>query len=82
MRILDVTKFDTIPGLAEAVLRDYGQIDVLINNAGFAVAGFAEDIQARRIAPAVRDQILWRRCHDQGGVAVKMIANDRKIDGS
>src|SRR5437667_10094934 len=42
LRRLNVTDFDAIPGFVEQVLRDYGRVDVLVNNAGFAVAGFAE----------------------------------------
>ena len=45
VRALDVTSFNTLPGFIEGVVRDHGRLDVLVNNAGFAVAGFAEDIK-------------------------------------
>ena len=45
VRQLDVTDFGAMLGFVETVERDYGRIDVLVNNAGFAVAGFAEDIK-------------------------------------
>lgn len=44
VRRLDVTDFGAIPAFVEGVVRDHGRIDVLVNNAGFAVAGFAEDV--------------------------------------
>ncbi len=46
---MDVTEIATIPGFVEGVARDYGRIDALINNAGFAVAGFAEDIKLEEL---------------------------------
>ena len=44
VRPLDVTKFEAIAPAIGEIVRDQGRIDVLVNNAGFAVGGFAEDV--------------------------------------
>jgi NAD(P)-dependent dehydrogenase (short-subunit alcohol dehydrogenase family) len=49
VRRLNVAEFDAIRPFMESVVRDYGRIDVLVNNAGFAVAGFAEDMKLEEI---------------------------------
>jgi len=49
VRRLDVTEFDSIVPFIEDVVRDRGRIDVLVNNAGFAMAGFAEDMRVEEI---------------------------------
>ena len=60
LRRLDVTEFDTLPGAVEQIVRDHGRIDVLVNNAGFSVAGFVEDLSLDEIRHPVRDQLLRR----------------------
>jgi NAD(P)-dependent dehydrogenase (short-subunit alcohol dehydrogenase family) len=41
---LDITKPESIASCVAAVIAKYGRIDVVVNNAGFALGGFAEDI--------------------------------------
>jgi len=49
LRRLDVTDFDSVSGVVDAIVRDHGRIDVLINNAGFSMAGFVEDLSLSEI---------------------------------
>jgi len=49
IRELDVTHSQDIATVVDTVVRDYGRIDVLVNNAGFVVAGFAEDIKLEEL---------------------------------
>jgi NAD(P)-dependent dehydrogenase (short-subunit alcohol dehydrogenase family) len=49
VRRLDVTELPAIPLIVKDVVRDHDRIDVLVNNAGFAMAGFAEDMRLEEI---------------------------------
>jgi NAD(P)-dependent dehydrogenase (short-subunit alcohol dehydrogenase family) len=49
LRRVDITEFDSLPGAVEAIVRDHGRVDVLVNNAGFSSAGFVEDTQLHEL---------------------------------
>ena len=53
LRQLDITQHDSLAGAVEGIVRDHRRIDVLVNNAGFSSAGFAEDMSLAEI----RDQM-------------------------
>ena len=44
IRRLDVTDVDSIPATIDGIVKDRARIDVLVNNAGFSMSGFAEDM--------------------------------------
>jgi len=44
LRRVDITETDSLASAVEAIVRDRGRIDLLVNNAGFSTAGFAEDM--------------------------------------
>jgi len=41
---VDITETESLGDAVESITRDHGRIDLLVNNAGFSVAGFAEDM--------------------------------------
>lgn len=45
VRCLDIANTEAVPAVIEGIVRDHGRIDVVVNNAGFAMAGFAEDVK-------------------------------------
>jgi len=49
VRQLDITQFAFLPQAVAAIIRDHQRIDVLLNNAGFAMSGFAEDMRLEEI---------------------------------
>tara|TARA_A100001037_G_C15068393_1_gene598188 strand:+ start:88 stop:903 length:816 start_codon:yes stop_codon:yes gene_type:complete len=53
-RLLDVTDENAVSGYVESIAKEHGRIDLIINNAGIAIAGEARDLEVEH----------WRRVMD------------------
>ena len=49
LRRIDITETDSLGEAVEGIARDHARIDLLVNNAGFSVAGFAEDMSVAEL---------------------------------
>jgi NAD(P)-dependent dehydrogenase (short-subunit alcohol dehydrogenase family) len=49
VRQLDITEFSSLPEIVSGIARHHERIDVLVNNAGFAMSGFAEDMRMEEL---------------------------------
>ena len=46
---LDVSQMDSVKGAVEHTLRQFGRIDVLVNNAGYALRGALEEVPDKKV---------------------------------
>jgi NAD(P)-dependent dehydrogenase (short-subunit alcohol dehydrogenase family) len=49
VRQLEITQTASLPEIVAGIVRDHQRIDVLLNNAGFASSGFAEDMRMEEL---------------------------------
>lgn len=70
VRPLDVTDFDAVPGVFEQAAKDHGSLDVVLNNAGFAVGGFAEDVTLAEIRHQFETNFFGNVATSKAAVAI------------
>ena len=55
---LDVTKQDQVDGAVAKTLERFGRVDVLVNNAGYGVAGAIEEVSEAEFAPMYETNVF------------------------
>lgn len=62
--IIDLLHSDQIPALIQAVIEEYGKIDVLVNNAGYGAFGIIEEFTEQEILDQLKVNFIavWRLC--------------------
>ena len=60
---LDVTDAASVEAALEAVLQQYGRIDVLVNNAGYATRGAVEEVDVDAVARMFDANVLGIHSH-------------------
>lgn len=62
--IIDLANAEQIPALIEAIIKQYGKIDVLVNNAGFGAFGMIEEFEEDEIINHFNVNFIavWKLC--------------------
>ncbi|MGJ1435825.1 SDR family NAD(P)-dependent oxidoreductase [Sphingobacterium siyangense] len=62
--VIDLANTEQIPSLIDAIVKQYGQIDVLVNNAGFGAFGMIEEFDKDEITNQfnVNFVAVWKLC--------------------
>jgi len=55
---LDVTKQDQVDAALATTLKQFGRVDVLVNNAGYGVAGAIEEVSEAELAPMYETNVF------------------------
>ncbi len=62
--VIDLTNTEQIPSLIDAIIKLYGQIDVLVNNAGFGAFGMIEEFDEEEVTNQFNVNVIsvWKLC--------------------
>lgn len=62
--VIDLANTEQIPSVIDAIIKQYGQIDVLVNNAGFGAFGMIEEFEEEEIINQFNVNFIavWKLC--------------------